>query len=76
MVEELCCQDVVRDVTLSATEAVMKWLISPDYPASSPVLVLLSGRNAVLLQDPQMGNEEMISAPQSLQDKKELPLVI
>lgn len=76
MIEELCCQDVMRNVTLSATEAVMKWLISYHYPASSPVLVLLSGRNAVFFQDSQMGNEEMISAPQSLQDKKELPLVI
>lgn len=63
MIEELCCQDVLRDEILSATEAVMKWLISCDYPGSSPVLVLLSGGNAVLLQGSQMRNEGMVSAP-------------
>lgn len=55
MIEELCCQDVLRDVILSATEAVMKWLIPYDDPGSSPLPVLLSGRNAVFLQDSWMG---------------------
>lgn len=41
----------MRDAILSATEAVMKWLLPYDDPGSSPVVVLLSGRNAVFLQD-------------------------
>lgn len=38
----------MRDVILSGTEAVMKWLIFYDYPGSSLMIILLGGRNAVL----------------------------
>ena len=36
----------MRDVILSGTEAVMKWLIFYDHPGSSLMTVLLGGRNA------------------------------
>lgn len=47
MIEELCCQDVMRGVILSSTEAVMKWLIFYDYPGSTLMIILLGGRNTV-----------------------------